>query len=68
MWFKKDKEPEKPIEPETITLYAKDDLITRAENVVYLLGYRGAVGNYVIEIYRLLQKYEELDKKEAYRG
>ena len=52
-------------EPESIMLYAGDDLMTRAEKIVHLLGYRGAVGGFVLEVYRMLQTYERLDREAA---
>lgn len=48
-------------EPETIMLYAKDDLMARAEKIVWVLGYRGYVAGPVLEIYKTLKIYEDLD-------
>ena len=48
-------------ESNEINISADDDLMTRAENIVRLFGYRGAVGNFVLDLYRLLQAYEKLD-------
>ena len=45
----------------SLQVYAEDDLMTRAENIVYMMGQRGAVAEYVISMYRLLQTYEKLD-------
>ena len=49
----------------TVFLRTSDDLMTRAEKIVHVLGYRGAVGGFVINVYRVLQKYEELDRTKA---
>ena len=46
-----------------VFLYKKDDLVTRAEKIVDMWGLKGAVGGYVINVYRILQKYTELDKE-----
>ena len=50
-----------------ITVNAKDDLLTRAEKIVRMMGFEGAVGGYVINIYRLLQAYEQADAAEKKR-
>jgi len=55
------KEPERY--PNEVMLYANDDLVQRAEKIVYLLGYRGAVGNYVFDVYKTLKLYKELDEE-----
>ena len=47
----------------TIDIYTTDDLLKRAENIVYFLGYRGAVGDQVLNIYKLLKEYERLDNE-----
>lgn len=44
-------------------LYAGDDLMTRAQKIVHILGFRGDVGGFILETYRMLQKYEQLDKQ-----
>lgn len=45
----------------SVTIHASDDLMTRAEKIVHVLGYRGAVGGFVINVYRVLQAYEKAD-------
>jgi hypothetical protein len=66
LFNRKQKEaPAKKKEPDTITLYASDDLMTRAEKIVWMVGYRGAIGGYVLDMYRLLQTYERLDRESA---
>lgn len=52
----------KPKDTVTIMLYSNDDLVTRAEKICQALGYRGAIGNQVLGVYRLLKKYDELDQ------
>lgn len=47
----------------SVILHASDDLMTRAQNIVHILGYRGAVGNFVVDVYRVLQRYEALDRE-----
>jgi hypothetical protein len=54
-----------PARKQSIMLYAEDDLVTRAEKIVWILGHRGAVGNFVLEVHRMLKKYEELGQKAA---
>ena len=54
-----------PREPDPVMLSAADDLVTRAEKVVAILGYRGAVGGFVLDVYRVLKGYEELDAQAA---
>jgi hypothetical protein len=56
---------DKKKEPETIMLNSGDDLMSRAEKIVRVMGFRGAVGGYTLDIYRMLQKYEKLDNDEA---
>lgn len=66
MWpFRKkiDAPPAPKREPDRLELFASDDLLKRAENIVYFVGYRGAVGGFVLEVYRLLKAYEALDQK-----
>jgi hypothetical protein len=70
-WWK----PEKPHQENTdiafeekmknaVTLYADDDLIARAEKLVYLMGIRGSTGDHVLTIYKALKLYAALDKQE----
>jgi hypothetical protein len=40
-----------------------DDLIQRARNIVYALGFRGSVGDHVLVVYEVLQKYEIVEKE-----
>ena len=53
-------EPEKEREP--VELFASDDLITRAEKITKIFV-RGAIGSYIIDVYRILQCYEKLDRE-----
>ena len=48
-----------------VTATAADDLMTRAEKVVWLLGFRGATGGHAVDVFRLLQAYEKLDRDKA---
>jgi hypothetical protein len=50
---------------ETRTISACDDLLTRAENIVWIMGYRGAVGNFVLNVHHLLREYERADQERA---
>jgi hypothetical protein len=47
----------------SVTLYADDDLLTRAEKLVFLMGFTGAVGDHVLTMYKALKMYQELDLK-----
>ena len=38
---------------ESITLYAEDDNMTRAEKIVRVLGYRGATASFEKEVWRV---------------
>jgi len=49
----------------SLTLYAADDLLTRAENIVRFMGYSGEIGGIVLDMYRFLQLYEKLDAEAA---
>lgn len=49
----------------SITVSADDDLMTRAEKIVHVMGMRGAVGGFVINVYRVLQAYEREDREKA---
>jgi len=42
---------------------ASDDLIQRARNIVHILGFRGSVGDHVLAVYEILQKYERAEKE-----
>ena len=44
-----------------VVAFASDDLMTRAEKIVHLMGYRGAVAGFAVNVFRLLQEYERLD-------
>jgi hypothetical protein len=50
--------------PNSVTLFADDDLIARAEKLVYLMGIRGSTGDHVLTIYKALKLYAALDKQE----
>ena len=49
----------------SVAVYASDDLMTRAEKIVHVLGSRGAVGGFAIDVFRVLQEYERADSEEA---
>ena len=49
----------------SVMVRAEDDLMTRAEKIVHVLGYRGAIGGFVINVYRVLQAYEKADREKA---
>lgn len=40
-----------------------DDLIQRARNIVHALGFRGSVGDHVLVVYEVLQKYEKVENE-----
>lgn len=40
-----------------------DDLIQRARNIVHALGFRGSVGDHVLVVYEVLQKYEIAERE-----
>jgi hypothetical protein len=42
-------------------LYVSDDTMTRAENIVWALGFKGEVGAYEKKVYEILKTYEKLD-------
>jgi hypothetical protein len=42
---------------------SSDDLIQRARNIVHALGFRGSVGDHVLVVYEVLQKYEMAEKE-----
>lgn len=44
-----------------VTLHQSDDLLQRAKNIVHHLGYRGAVGDFVLGVYDVLKAYDTLD-------
>jgi len=48
-------------EDNTVAIYVEDDLMTRAENIVWLLGFRGETGGVAVNVFRLLQEYKKLD-------
>lgn len=53
-----------PEEDRSQTLYAADDLMTRAEKLVWMMGWRGSgIGGRIIDVYRFLQVYEKLDRE-----
>lgn len=63
-WFKSNKRPQskpEPEKPETRPIYKTDDLLTRAKNIVWAIGYRGAVGDFVLRVHEVLSKYETAD-------
>ncbi len=53
----------KHYEEDRVFVYADDDLMTRAEKIVHLMGVRGAVGGYAVNVFRLLQAYEKADQE-----
>lgn len=46
-----------------IKVYADDDLVTRAEKIVWSMNIRGSAGDYIIAVYRILQAYDILDRE-----
>ena len=49
----------------TVLVRTGDDLMTRAEKIVHVMGYRGAVGDFVLTVYRVLHAYEKADREAA---
>lgn len=49
-------------EPETTTLLQSDDLLERATKIVHLLGFRGAVGDYILGVHDALKAYDQMDR------
>jgi hypothetical protein len=45
----------------SVWVTADDDLMTRAEKIVWSLGYRGATGGFAINVYRVLELYAKYD-------
>lgn len=65
MWpfcSKSNAKPDVVAAPVELRISADDDLLTRAENIVWFLGYRGATGDFVLQVHRLLREYEKADK------
>ena len=52
---------------ESITLYAEDDNMIRAEKIVRVLGYRGATAGFEKEVWRVLELYSKLDAEAKYK-
>lgn len=52
--FETEKQPPRKIS-------ADDDLMTRAENIIWSLGFKGNVAGYEKTVYDALKKYKELD-------
>jgi hypothetical protein len=48
-----------------VNVYAEDDLMTRAQKIVHLLGFRGATGGFAVDVFRLLQAYEKADREKS---
>ena len=67
MWpFKNKPATEAPVpkEPERgRKIYPTDDLLTRAKNIVWAMGLRGAVGEWVLSVHEILEAYDKLDRK-----
>lgn len=59
------KEEIKPDKPEVRSISSDDDLLKRAENIVWCMGIRGAVENYVLAVFKALRQYETLDKSKS---
>ncbi len=57
--------PAKEKEDNLIHLYSNDKLIDRAEKIVKALGYGGAIGEFTMTVYRVLEIYERLDREQA---
>lgn len=47
----------------TVELLPTDTLEERAEKIVDILGFSGAVGNHTWAVYRALKYYHEIDKE-----
>lgn len=47
----------------TRDIFASDDLVRRAENIVWSLGFRGATGDLVLGVRQVLKAYAELDAR-----
>jgi hypothetical protein len=45
------------------TINAEDDLMTRAENIVWALGFKGDVTTQEKKVYEILKTYNRLDKE-----
>lgn len=57
-------EPDEPPDNTvTVTLYPTDSNLDRAKKIVQLLGFRGAVGDMVLAVHDVLEKYDQLDKQ-----
>lgn len=50
-------EPQKPR-----TIRSEDDLMTRAENIVWTIGFKGDVARYEKKVYEVLKAYKKLDE------
>lgn len=62
--------PEGPKKPDWvtetgITLWSTDPTLLRAEKIVYHLGLRGAVGNWILAVNRVLEGYDRVDAEQA---
>ena len=49
----------------SVTVSADDDLMTRAEKIVHVCGFRGAAGGFAVDVFRVLQAYEKADRELA---
>lgn len=47
---------------QTIQLSSGDDLVTRAEKIVHVLGFRGSVGDQILLVYNVLKSYKQMDE------
>lgn len=61
-WFRHTEDPIDPPTPTPFTIHHSDDVIVRAEKIIRFLGYTGAVGNMVLDVYKILKAYDNLDK------
>ncbi len=65
MFFKKRKNPNLPGDVDEKSteriLRADDDLLERARVIIWSLGWRGAVGDKILQVHDILEKYAALD-------
>lgn len=51
-------------EEEQRNIRLSDDAMTRAENIVWALGFRGAVAEPCMRVFKVLAAYEKLEKNQ----
>jgi hypothetical protein len=47
----------------TVELRPDDDLMTRAERIVVVMGITGATDKFILSAYRVLKAYQQLDQR-----